>query len=438
VPHIPIERHTLANGLRVVLSPDDLAPIVAVNLWYDVGSKHEKPGRTGFAHLFEHMMFQGSEHVAKGEHFALVQAAGGTLNASTWLDRTNYFETLPSHELELGLWLEADRLGSLLPAMTQEKLDNQREVVKNERRWAVDNQPYGTWDERIQAALFPAGHPYHHPTIGSMEDLDAASLEDVRTFFATYYAPNNAVLTVAGDFEPATALRMIERHFEPLSANAALPSPPDMTIQPVLGAEQREIVPDAVPLPRIYLSYRMPVFGTDAWDDLAVAADLLGVGRASRLYRVLVRERQLAQDVTVFPFPIVGGASMFTLWATARPGVDPAQLEAAVLGEVDRLAADGPSDDELERVRNLHASAVESSLERISERADRLSMYACLFDDPERINAEVSRYLAVDAGRIRAAMSSTLRADNRLSLTFVPAQAGAEGTTADAASEAGR
>jgi len=438
VPHIPIERHTLANGLRVVLSPDDLAPIVAVNLWYDVGSKHEKPGRTGFAHLFEHMMFQGSEHVAKGEHFALVQAAGGTLNASTWLDRTNYFETLPSHELELGLWLEADRLGSLLPAMTQEKLDNQREVVKNERRWAVDNQPYGTWDERIQAALFPAGHPYHHPTIGSMEDLDAASLEDVRTFFATYYAPNNAVLTVAGDFEPATALRMIERHFEPLSANAALPSPPDMTIQPVLGAEQREIVPDAVPLPRIYLSYRMPVFGTDAWDDLAVAADLLGVGRASRLYRVLVRERQLAQDVTVFPFPIVGGASMFTLWATARPGVDPAQLEAAVLGEVDRLAADGPSDDELERVRNLHASAVESSLERISERADRLSMYACLFDDPERINAEVSRYLAVDAGRIRAAMSSTLRADNRLSLTFVPAQAGAEGSTADAASEAGR
>jgi len=438
LPHVPIERHTLANGLRVVLSPDDLAPIVAVNLWYDVGSKHEKPGRTGFAHLFEHMMFQGSEHVEKGEHFALVQAAGGTLNASTWLDRTNYFETLPSHELELGLWLESDRLGSLLPAMTQEKLDNQREVVKNERRWAVDNQPYGTWDERIQAALFPAGHPYHHPTIGSMEDLDAASLEDVSTFFATYYAPNNAVLTVAGDFEPATALRMIERHFGPLAANTALPPAPDMTIQPILGTEQRQVVEDAVPLPRIYLAYRMPVFGSDAWDDLAVAADLLGVGRASRLYRVLVRERQLAQDVTVFPFPVVGGASMFTLWATARPGVDPGELEAAVLGEMDRLAADGPSDDELERVRNLHASAVESSLERISERADRLSMYACLFDDPELINAEVSRYLSVDAGRVRAAMSSTLRADNRLSLTFVPAAASADPAPADAQAGAER
>jgi zinc protease len=421
VPHVPIERHRLANGLRVVLSPDDLAPIVAVNLWYDVGSKHEKPGRTGFAHLFEHMMFQGSEHVAKGEHFALVQAAGGTLNASTWLDRTNYFETLPSHELELGLWLESDRLGSLLPAMTQEKLDNQREVVKNERRFSVDNQPYGTWDERIQAGLFPEGHPYHHPTIGSMEDLNAASLEDVSSFFATYYAPNNAVLTVAGDFEPARAMAMIERHFAPLVANPNLPLPPDMTVQPILGGEVRATIPDAVPLPRIYLAYRMPIFGTDAWDDLAVAADLLGVGRASRLYRVLVRERQLAQDVAVFPFPIVGGASMFTLWATARPGVEAAELESAVLAEIDRLAADGPSDAELERVRNLHAAAVESSLERISERADRLSMYACLFDEPERINDEVSRYLAVDAQRVRAAISATLRADNRLSLTYVPA-----------------
>jgi zinc protease len=423
VPHVPIERHRLANGLRVILSPDDLAPIVAVNLWYDVGSKHEKPGRTGFAHLFEHMMFQGSEHVAKGEHFALIQAAGGTLNASTWLDRTNYFETLPSHELELGLWLESERLGSLLPAMTQEKLDNQREVVKNERRWSVDNQPYGTWDERIQAGLFPEGHSYHHPTIGSMEDLNAASLEDVSTFFATYYAPNNAVLTVAGDFEPARAMAMIERHFGPIPANPDLPPPPDMTVQPILGGEVRETIPDAVPLPRVYLAYRMPVFGSDAWDSLAVAADLLGVGRASRLYRVLVRERQLAQDVTVFPFPVVGGASMFTMWATARPGVEPDALEAALLAEVDRLAADGPSADELERVRNLHAAAVESGLERISERADRLSMYGCLFDEPERINSEVSRYLAVDAQRVRAGISSTLRADNRLSLTYVPSQA---------------
>jgi zinc protease len=422
LPHIPVERHQLPNGLRIALSRDPRAPIVAVNLWYDVGSKHEQPGRTGFAHLFEHMMFQGSTNVAKGGHFALVQQAGGTLNASTWMDRTNYFETLPSHELELGLWLEADRLGGLLPAMTQEKLDNQRAVVKNERRQSLDNQPYGTWDERIQASLYPPEHPYHHSTIGSMEDLDAASLEDVSTFFATFYAPNNAVLTVAGDFEPGAALAMIERHFGPLPANPSLPPPPKVDIAPLLGEERRETVPDRVPLPRVYLAYRMPVFGTDAFDDLSVASDLLGVGRASRLYSVLVRERQLAQDVAVFAFPIVGGASMFTAWATARPGVGADTVEAAMLAEFDRLAVDGPSEDELERVRNLHSATVESSLERVAERADRLSMYACLFDQPERLNDEVARYLAVTADRVRAAMDATLRPDNRLVLTYVPAE----------------
>ncbi len=422
MPHIAIQRHQLPNGLRVTLAPDRRAPIVAVNLWYDVGSKHEKAGRTGFAHLFEHMMFQGSKNVAKGEHFALVQQAGGTLNASTWLDRTNYFETLPSHELELGLWLESDRLGGLLSAMTQEKLDNQRDVVKNERRFSVDNQPYGTWDERIQALLYPPEHPYHHPAIGSMEDLDAASLEDVSEFFATFYAPNNAVLTVAGDFDSDSALAMIERHFGPLAANPTLPPAPAVAVPPLLGDEVRETVPDRVPLPRVYLAYRMPVFGTDAFDDLSVAADVLGVGRASRLYGVLVRERQLAQDITVFPFPVVGGASMFTAWATARPGVSSATLEAALLAEIDRLAEEGPGDGELERVRNLHAAAVESSLERAGERADRLSMYACLFDEPRRINEEVARYLAVDADRVRAAMSATLVPDNRLVLTYVPAE----------------
>jgi zinc protease len=426
LPDIPLQRSRLDNGLRIVLSPDDTAPIVAVNLWYDVGSKHEKPGRTGFAHLFEHMMFQGSEHVAKGEHFAHIQAAGGTLNASTWLDRTNYFDTVPSHELELCLWLESDRLASLLPAMTQEKLDNQREVVKNERRWSVDNQPYGTWDERIQALLFPEGHTYHHSTIGSMEDLNAASLEDVSEFFATYYAPNNAVLTVAGDFEADAALAMIERHFGPIPANASLPPPPDMSVAPHIGRQLRELVPDRVPLPRVYLAYRMPVFGTDAFEDLTVASDLLGTGRASRLYHTLIREQQLAQDVSIFPFPVVGGASMFAVWATARPGVGHERLEAALLGEIERLANEGPADDELTRVRNLHAAAVESSLERIGERADRLSMYTCLFDEPQRINTERDRYWAVDAARVQAAMADTLREDNRLVLTYIPAEAPGE------------
>ena len=425
MPQIPIERHALDNGLRIILSRDPRAPMVAVNLWYDVGSKHEKRGKTGFAHLFEHMMFQGSASVEKGQHFSLIQAAGGTLNASTWLDRTNYFETLPGHELEMALWLEADRMASLLPAMTQEKLDNQRDVVKNERRWSVDNQPYGDWDERIQALVYPEGHPYHHPTIGSMEDLTAASLEDVRDFFATWYAPNNAVLTIAGDFETDTALAMIDRHFGPIPRNSAMPASPDMRVDPLIGTDVRVTVPDQVPLPRIYLAHRVPPFGTDAFDALDVAADVLGSGRASRLYAGLVREQRLAQDVSVFVFPIVGGASMFTVWVTARPGVAPETLEAATLAEIDRLAADGPTDDDLERVRNLHASHASSALERIGERADRLSMYTTLFDEPERVNTEVARYAAVETGRVAATLRDSVRADNRVTLTYVPAEAAA-------------
>ncbi len=266
MPHIPIDRHQLPNGLRVILSHDDRAPIVAVNLWYDVGSRHEKSGKSGFAHLFEHMMFQGSANVAKGEHHSLVQAVGGTDNASTWLDRTNYFETLPGHELELALWLEADRLASLLPAITQEKLDNQRDVVKNERRWRVDNQPYGTSAEKLNELLFPETHPYHHPTIGSMADLEAASLADVTEFFAAYYAPNNAVLTIAGDFDPPSALALIEKHFGPIPANPSIPPGPSTAIEPLVGADLRQIIPDRVPLPRIYVAYRMPPFGTDGFD----------------------------------------------------------------------------------------------------------------------------------------------------------------------------
>jgi zinc protease len=423
--HVPIERHRLENGLRITLSPDSRAPIVAVNLWYDVGSKHERPGKTGFAHLFEHMMFQGSANVDKGEHMSLVQAAGGTLNASTWLDRTNYFETLPSHELELGLWLEADRMSSLLPAMTQEKLDNQRDVVKNERRWAIDNQPYGDWDERMQAAVYPESHPYHHSTIGSMEDLSAASLDDVGEFFRSYYAPNNAVLTVAGDFELAAALSLIERHFGAIPANPAIPARPDMSVEARLAAEYREVIPDRVPLPRVYAAWRAEPFGTDAFDAMEVAADVLGAGRASRLYATLVRERHLAQDVTVFAFPIVGGASMLALWATARPGVTIDDLESALFGEIDRLAAHGPSEQDLERVRNLHRAGVETSLERLAERADRLSMYMCLFDDPSRLNDEIDRYERVDEQRVRAAVA-TLRADARVLLTYLPAEAPTE------------
>ena len=420
---VPIERHALDNGLRIVLSRDPRSPAVAVNLWYDVGSKHEKPGKTGFAHLFEHMMFQGSANVEKGQHFGMVQAAGGTLNATTWLDRTNYFETLPGHELELALWLEADRMASLLPAMTQEKLDNQRDVVKNERRYSVDNQPYGDWDERMQALVYPESHPYHHPTIGSMEDLSAASLDDVGEFFATYYAPNNAVLTVAGDFEPDAALAMIEKHFGPIAANPSLPPPPAVTIEPHIGQPVRVTVPDQVPLPRLYLGHRIAPFGTHEFDAFDVAADILGSGRASRLYASLVRRQRLAQDISVFVFPIVGGAALFALWVTARPGIELGSLESALLSEIDHLATDGPTDADLDRVRNLQASRTAASLERIAERADRLGQYTCLFDEPERINQEVARYAGVDARRVADAVRDSIIEDNRVTLVYVPAEA---------------
>jgi predicted Zn-dependent peptidase len=422
MPHIAIDRHQLDNGLRITLSHDNRLPIVAVNLWYAVGSGDEKPGKTGLAHLFEHLMFQGSTNVAKGEYFSLIEASGGKANATTSLDRTNYFERLPSHELELALWLESDRLANLLPAMTQDKLDNQREVVKNERRSGVDNQPYGSWEEKLQTLLFPKEHPYHHPIFGSMEDLDRASLADVSDFFAAHYAPNNAVLTITGDFDPPAALGLVERYFGPLVANPAVAPAPSTLIPTSVGAEMRETVLDHVPLPRLYAACRTPAFGSAAFEALEVAMDLLGSGRGSRLYQALVREQQVAQDVDSFAFPEIGGAAVFALALTARPGIRHEVLERSMWTQVDRLTAQGPTDEELERVRNLHAADVESSLERVAERADRLSMYACLFDEPERINTEVSRYVAVDAARVREALALSLRPDNRVVVTYLPAE----------------
>jgi predicted Zn-dependent peptidase len=254
-----------------------------------------------------------------------------------------------------------------------------------------------------------------------MEDLNAASLEDVSQFFATFYAPNNAVLTVAGDFEPASALAMIERHFGPIPANAELPARLEVTLDPfLLGTEVRDVVLNPAPLPRVYLAYRIPSFGSERFDALEVTGDLLAAGRASRLYATLVRERQVAQDVIAFPFTLVEEAAILAIWATAGPAIESAHLESALLTEIDRLADSGPGDDELMRVRNLHSATTASALERIAERADRLSQYACFFDEPERINTEDSRYQAVTAEQVQAAMASVMRPDNRVVLTYLP------------------
>jgi zinc protease len=421
--HIPHARHRLDNGLEVVLSAERAAPVVAVNLWYRVGSRDERPGRTGFAHLFEHMMFQGSEHVPETGHFAHIEKAGGSLNGSTWLDRTNYFQTLPANYLELGLWLESDRLGWLLPAMTQEKLDNQRDVVKNERRWRVDNQPYGDWDERLQAMVYPEDHPYHHSVIGSMEDLDAASLEDVETFFRTYYRPNNAVLTVCGDMEDDRAMELVAKWFGPIPAGDPVPRVPGRTeIPTVLGSPVRDVVEQDISLARVYRAYRIPAYGDDDWYPAAVAAHTMAWGRAARLVRRLVRERRVAQDVLAFAFPVVVGASMLVVWATTRPGVDPEALEGALDEEMAALV--DLRDDEVTRAVRLMEARHLDELQQVGERADQLSMYTCLFDDPGRINTELDRIRAVTAADVRGLVDGHLGSEHAATLVYVPAGAG--------------
>ncbi|HEX6630825.1 MAG TPA: pitrilysin family protein, partial [Gemmatimonadaceae bacterium] len=423
--------HTLDNGLQVVLHRNTSLPLVAVNLWYHVGSKNERPGRTGFAHLFEHMLFQGSAHVGANEHFELVQRAGGTLNGSTWLDRTNYFETVPSNQLALALWLEADRMGNLLPAMTQQKLDTQRDVVKNERRWSVDNQPYGSWWERLPALCFPAEHPFHHSLIGSMEDLDAASLHDVAGFFATYYTPDNAVLTIAGDFDAGEARTLVERYFGPIPRGAGTPPLPDMSLPPDFGAPRREVVPDDVMLPRLFLAFRSPTFGSEEYWAASVCGAVLGMGKGSRLYQALVRERQVAADATAFTYDLTKGSDLLIADVTARPETTADALEHAVAVEVDRLQGDGVTTDEVERAVALIETALVTSLQSAGSRADRLSMYATYFDDPARLNDEVERYHAVTAEQVTAFARERLRAENRASLLYVPRADAPPGEAAD-------
>ncbi len=436
-PRVEFTYERLPNGLRYILAPDPLAPVVAVNVWYGVGSKNEAPGRTGFAHLFEHVMFQGSGHVSKAEHIALLQAAGGTMNGTTWLDRTNYFETLPSHRLDLALWLEADRMATLLVALNQDNLDNQREVVKNEKRWSYDNQPYGLWSHKLQAHLFPPEHPYHHPTIGSMEDLDAASVEDVATFFRTYYAPNNAVVSIVGDFEPADARASVERYFGPIDPAPPIPALPDMSVPLSLGGEVREVVTDRVPLTRIYLGFRAPAFGDPRLRALEIGAQILAGGKGSRLHRRLVRQERIAQDVAFFVMGFVGGASIAAGWATVRPEVDPAQVEAAYFEELDRLTREPVTADELGRAHALVETESLGALQRVEDRADQLSMYATLFDDPDRINTELQGYLSVTADDVRSVSAEIFHADNRVVITYVPAPPDAQGAPAapDAADE---
>ncbi len=404
---ISFEKTTLSNGLDVILHQDHSIPVVAVNVWYHVGSKDEEMGRTGFAHLFEHIMFEGSKHHNKS-YFDPLQKAGANLNGSTTLDRTNYWEDVPSNYLELALWLESDRMGFLLEALDQQRFDIQRDVVKNERRQTYENRPYGLAHQNIQSALFPLPHPYHWMTIGSQEDLDAASLEDVKSFFERYYSPSNASLAIAGDFQKDDALELVNRYFGGLP-----PGPPlarkgrqDSSLAGRVELEMR----DKVSLPRIYISWPTPpdFSGDDAPLELLEA--ILADGLSSRLHRALVYEKQIAQTVSIRygPSEIAG---QFIVQVTAAPGHELAEVEAAADAEMARLSREPPTEEEIARVKNRLESSHYRQLAKIGGfggRADQLNHFNVFAKDVEAINSSLDRYLTVQCEDILRVSESVL------------------------------
>ncbi len=414
---LSLETYFLDNGLHVVLNEDHSAPLVAINLWYHVGSKDERRGRTGFAHLFEHMLFSGSEHVGNNEHFRYVQSVGGVLNGTTFFDRTNYFETLPSNYLALGLWLESDRMGFFLPALTQEKLDIQREVVKEERRQRYDNVPYGTAFERLLHLAYDPDYSYHWPTIGSMEDLSAASLDDIRKFFSTWYRPDNCVLTLVGDFVSAEARELVARYFGGIAPGKEFP--PFDLIRKEPRHERREVFPSRVPLPRIYRLYHLPRMGDRDW----VAGDLLSTvltsDKASRLEKSLVYEKQIATDVAAYVLP-TEATGMLMLQATANDDVAIETVERAIDDEIERLAAGGITDDELTRAKNRAEVDYAHQIENYDTRADLIGMMATYFDEPKRVVDWLEPYRATTADDLQRIVQTYLVPENRVTSIFTP------------------
>jgi predicted Zn-dependent peptidase len=412
----PLHEYTLGNGLRVVVCEDHVVPLAAVNLWYGVGSRHEQAGRTGLAHLFEHLMFQGSAHVAEGEHASVLQSAGASFNATTSFERTNYFETVPVSHLDLALWLEADRMGSLPAALTQANLDNQRDVVKNERRQRYDNVPYGDAFERLCALTFPAGHPYAHTPIGSMTDLDATTLQDCLDFFATYYAPGNAVLSVVGDVTPEEALAAVERYFGHLPVGPAVPPAADAELGPLTGPAREDVTAD-VPTPGYFAMFRLPPDGTHDLEAAEIAVEILGGGPGSRLYDRLVRRDEVATEVWAGVQRFASGPSSAFVQAM---GPDLAAIEAALNEELARLAAEGPAEGETERAVAQAERAYLERTETVSGLANALSHHATLFGDPALLFSAPARAAAVTSADVKATAARWLPPESGAVLTYSP------------------
>jgi len=411
-------KHTLGNGLDVLLHEDHACPIVAVNVWYHVGSKNEHPGHTGFAHLFEHLMFEGSQHHDRG-FFQPLQGAGATLNGSTNADRTNYWEVVPPNALELALWMESDRMGFLLPALTEAKFSNQRDVVLNERRQNYENRPYGLAPMALLAALFPPDHPYHWTTIGEIADLQAVQLDEVHAFFRRYYHPANASLALAGDFDPDEALGLVDQYFGTIDAG--------LRVGPVrasasLSDETRLFFEDRVELPRLYFAWLTPAMFADGDADLDLATDLLANGKTSRLYRRLVFEQRIATDVSASQNSReIAGYAQIT--ATAAPDHALDEIEAVIVDEIARLAAEGPTDDEIDRGRVQAEAQFVFRLQTIGGfggKSDQLNAYNVFLGDPAYFDRDLERYHAVTASSLRQAVARYLDPLRRVTLSIVP------------------
>jgi zinc protease len=417
---LPHTRVTLANGLDVLIHEDHDCPIVAVNIWYHVGSKNEKPGRTGFAHLFEHLMFEGSEHHDKG-YFHPLQEAGGTLNGSTNADRTNYWEVVPTNALELALWMESDRMGYLLPALTEQKFQNQRDVVLNERRQNYENRPYGFAGMAMVAALYPPDHPYHWLTIGEAADLRAAALTDVRAFFQTYYRPRNASLALAGDIRTDDAVQLVERYFGSIDSGEA-PPPVEAATAQLPVPELRLLLEDRVELPRLYLAWHSAGLFADGDAEMDLIAEILAGSKTSRLYRTLVYDQRIATEIAASQNSReIGG--FFQVVATAAPGRTLQELEAAITREIDVFIASGPTHGEMERCLAQAESHFIYRLQTVGGfggKSDQLNAYNVFLGDPDYFDKDLDRYRQMSASALQDEAKLSLIPDRRVALSVVP------------------
>ena len=417
LPSLQIEQYQLSNGLTVVLDHQPRLPVVAVEVRYLVGSAHERPGRSGFAHLFEHLMFQGSQHHDR-EYFAPFEPIGAAVNGTTNQDRTNYYERVPAHHLELALWMESDRMANLLPVLTQSKLDNQRDVVRNERRQRYENRPYGLAWLKLTETLFPSDHPYHRSVIGSHEDLEAASLQDVQQFFQEYYGAANAVLTLSGSFDAAKARGLIERYFGDIPAGKRATMPQVST--PPLQRTEHVVLPDQVKLPRVYLAWPTPALFADGDAELDLFAATLSHGKTSRLFRPLVYEKKLAQSVHAFQVSL-GLAGFFVIQATAAPEVDAETLAQALVTELESATRTPISDAEFERSLNRYAKGFYTRLESVLERARLLSTYYHFTGQANYVQQDLQRYLSTTPSSVQETAQRWLTLDRYARIDVVPA-----------------